>query len=52
MQRVLMGKGASKKIRGPQRIESEDTHGEDMDEDEQDAMIAKRIKVAVVGHGI
>lgn len=44
MQRALMGKGASKKIRGPERIESADDRDDEMDEDERDAMIAKRIK--------
>ncbi|KAG8858802.1 hypothetical protein FRB91_009303 [Serendipita sp. 411] len=44
MQRILMGKGASKKIHGPQLVKSDQPDMDEMDEDERDAMMAKRIK--------
>lgn len=39
MQRVLMGKGASQKIRGPERLGDDD---DEMDEDEADSLTSKR----------
>lgn len=44
MQRAMMGKGASRKIRAPELI-TEQGDKDEMDEDELDALIAKRGKV-------
>jgi hypothetical protein len=43
MQRALMGKGASRKIRGPELIKPDGEDGE-LNEDEQDALFGKRRK--------
>jgi U3 small nucleolar RNA-associated protein 11 len=43
MQRALMGKGASRKIRGPELIKL-DGEDDELNEDEQDALFGKRRK--------
>lgn len=45
MQRALMGKGASRKLRGPELIKPEGGSDEELDEDEQDALFGKKVKV-------
>jgi U3 small nucleolar RNA-associated protein 11 len=44
MQRALMGKGASRKIRGPELIKPDGEEGDELNEDEQDALFGKRRK--------
>jgi hypothetical protein len=40
-----MGKGASRKLRGPELIKPEGGSDEELDEDEQDALFGKKVKV-------
>lgn len=44
MQRALMGKGASKKIRAAELIRPEGQEDDELNEDEQDALFGKRRK--------
>lgn len=45
MQRALMGKGASRKIRGPELIRPDGEEDDELNEDEQDALFGKRRKI-------
>ena len=45
MQRALMGKGASKKIRAAELIKPDGAEDDELTEDEQDALFGKRRKV-------
>lgn len=45
MQRALMGKGASRKIRGAELIKPDGQPDDELNEDEQDALFGQRRKV-------
>ncbi|PVG01995.1 small-subunit processome [Serendipita vermifera] len=45
MQRILMGKGASRKIRGPELIQTDGQPDDELNEDEQDALFGKKRKI-------
>lgn len=45
MQRALMGKGASRKLHGPELIKPDGQADDELDEDEQDALFGQRRKI-------